>query len=48
MYNIHKVTNLSWDPTKSCKAIQNILGKNIVSEIQVPPDKTLKEEILDG
>lgn len=43
MYNIHKVTNLSWDPTKSCKAIQYILGKNNVSEIQVPPDKTLKE-----
>ena len=43
MYNIHKVTNISYDPIKSCKAIQDLLGKSNVSEIQSPPDKTLKK-----
>ena len=43
MYNIHKVTNISYDPIKSCKAIQDLLGKSNVSKIQSPPDETLKK-----
>lgn len=41
MYNIHKSSQISYNPEASCKAIQNILGKNNVSKIQSPPDKAL-------
>ncbi len=41
MYNFHKITLISFNPINSCKAIQNILGKDNVSEIQTPPDKNL-------
>jgi hypothetical protein len=41
MYNIHKTSQISYNPEASCKAIQNILGKNNVSKIHSPPDKAL-------
>ena len=41
MYNIHKSSQISYNPALSCKAIQNILGKNNVSQIHSPPDKNL-------
>lgn len=40
-YNIHKATLISFNPTESAKAIQNIFGKANVSSIQTPPDKVL-------
>ncbi len=40
-YNIHKITSLSFNPTKSCEAIQNLFGKNNVSKIRSPPDKAI-------
>ena len=41
LYNFHKITQISFNPTNSCIAIQNIFGKSNVSEIQTPPDKNL-------
>ena len=41
-YNIHKITSLSFEPIKSCEAIQNLFGKNNVSKIQSPPDEAIK------
>ena len=41
-YNIHKITNISYNPTKSCESIQNIFGKKNVSKIRTPPDPWIK------
>jgi len=41
-YNIHKITSLSFNPIKSCEAIQNLFGKNNVSKIRSPPDAAIK------
>lgn len=42
-YSIHKVTLISYDPVKSCKAIQQLFGPSNVSQIHSPPDPALKK-----
>ena len=41
-YNIHKTTNISFNPIKSCECIQNLFGKKNVSKIQSPVDPWIK------